>query len=74
MQIDLRSDAIHVSGEDVTRWRATAQVFADFDALRKIGVTLQNGELHALLKLVVADPASDAEGAWWRLANSAPRA
>ncbi len=54
--IDLRSDAIHVSGEDAQVGRA-AQVFADFDSLRRSGVTLQNGELHALLKLVVADPA-----------------
>jgi phosphate starvation-inducible PhoH-like protein len=53
--IDLRSDAIHVSGEDAQVARA-AQVFADFDSLRRAGVTLQNGELHALLKLVVADP------------------
>ena len=54
--IDLRSDAIHVSGEEQPVAR-TAQVFADFDNLRKGGVFLQNGELHALLKLVVADPA-----------------
>jgi phosphate starvation-inducible PhoH-like protein len=61
VQIDLRSDAIHVSGEETQVARA-AQVFADFDALRKLGVTLQNGELHALLKLVVADPASTLKG------------
>ncbi len=61
VQIDLRSDAIHVSGEDASVARA-AQVFADYDALRKIGVTLQNGELHALLKLVVADPKSTLKG------------
>ncbi len=61
VQIDLRSDAIYVAGEDAAVARA-AQVFADFDALRKIGVTLQNGELHALLKLVVADPASTLKG------------
>ncbi len=54
--IDLRSDAIHISGEDAQVARA-ALVFADFDSLRRSGVTLQNGELHALLKLVVADPA-----------------
>ncbi len=53
--IDLRSDAIHVAGEDAQVLRA-AQVFADFDALRRSGVILQNGELHGLLKLVVADP------------------
>ncbi len=61
VQIDLRSDAIHVSGEEASVARA-AQVFADYDALRKIGVTLQNGELHALLKLVVADPKSTLKG------------
>jgi phosphate starvation-inducible PhoH-like protein len=59
--IDLRSDAIHVAGEESAVGRA-AQVFADFDALRKGGVTLQNGELHGLLKLVVADPASTLRG------------
>ncbi len=61
VQIDLRSDAIHISGEDAPVARV-AQVFADFDALRRGGVTLQNGELHALLKLVVADPASTLRG------------
>ncbi len=61
VHIDLRSDAIHVSGEEVAVGRV-AQVFADFDALRKLGVTLQNGELHALLKLVVADPKSTLKG------------
>ncbi len=61
VRIDLRSDAIHVSGEETPVARV-AQVFADFDALRKIGVTLQNGELHALLKLVVADPKSTLRG------------
>ena len=53
--IDLRSDAIHICGEEAPVARA-AQVFADFDSLRRSGVTLQNGELHGLLKLVVADP------------------
>jgi phosphate starvation-inducible PhoH-like protein len=53
--IDLRSDAIHVTGDE-TQVARTAQVFADFDALRRSGVILQNGELHGLLKLVVADP------------------
>ncbi len=53
--IDLRSDAIHLSGAEDRVARA-AQVFADFDALRRSGVHLQNGELHAMLKMVVADP------------------
>ena len=61
VQIDLRSDAIHVTGDEEAVQRTT-QVFADFDALRKVGVTLQNGELHALLKLVVADPKSTLKG------------
>jgi phosphate starvation-inducible PhoH-like protein len=53
--IDLRSDATHISGEE-TQVNRAAQVFADFDALRRSGVTLQNGELHGLLKLVITDP------------------
>ena len=53
--IDLRSDAIQVTGESESIAR-TERVFADFDALRKSGVTLSNGELHGMLKLVVTDP------------------
>ncbi|MHB1701876.1 MAG: PhoH family protein [Acidobacteriaceae bacterium] len=54
--IDLRSDALHVEGsaENVNRVQG---IFADFEHLRKSGVTLQNGELHGMLKLVAADPA-----------------
>ena len=55
VQIDLRSDAIHVSGEEPGVGRVV-QVFADFDTLRKSGVNLHNGELNALLKLLVAEP------------------
>lgn len=53
--IDLRSDAIHVTGkaESVAR---VERVFADFEALRKGGVNLHNGELNGMLKMVVADP------------------
>ena len=53
--IDLRSDAIHVTGnaDSVAR---VERVFADFDQLRKMGVNLHNGELHGMLKMVVADP------------------
>jgi phosphate starvation-inducible PhoH-like protein len=52
--IDLRSDAIHVNGsaESVER---VAHIFADYEALRRSGVTLQNGELKGMLKLVIAD-------------------
>jgi phosphate starvation-inducible protein PhoH and related proteins len=54
--IDLRSDAIHVTGEPSSIARVE-QVFLDFDSLRKCGVNLHNGELNGMLKLVVADPA-----------------
>jgi phosphate starvation-inducible PhoH-like protein len=52
--IDLRSDAIHVTGPDDAIDRVT-RVFSDFEYLRKSGVNLHNGELHGMLKLVVAD-------------------
>jgi phosphate starvation-inducible PhoH-like protein len=54
--IDLRSDSIALTGpqqgvEQVER------IFADYENLRRGGVTLQNGELKGMLKLVIADPA-----------------
>ena len=55
--IDLRSDGIHVSGEALEVGRVQ-QIFSDFETLRKAGQNLHNGELHSLLKLVVADPAA----------------
>ncbi|MDE1176511.1 MAG: PhoH family protein [Edaphobacter sp.] len=53
--IDLRSDAIHVTGtpDEVAR---VERVFADFESLRKGGVNLHNGELNGMLKLLVTDP------------------
>jgi phosphate starvation-inducible PhoH-like protein len=55
--IDLRSDAIHVTGnaDSVAR---VERVFADFESLRKAGVNLHNGELHGMLKMVVSDPST----------------
>jgi phosphate starvation-inducible PhoH-like protein len=53
--IDLRSDAIQVTGDAASIDRVE-RVFSDFDSLRKSGVNLSNGELHGMLKLVVADP------------------
>ncbi|HWG16856.1 MAG TPA: PhoH family protein [Acidobacteriaceae bacterium] len=53
--IDLRSDAIVVTGPEA----GVAQVeriFTDYEALRRGGVTLQNGELKGMLRLVIADP------------------
>jgi phosphate starvation-inducible protein PhoH and related proteins len=55
VRIDLRSDAVVVegSGESIAR---VERIFSDYEALRKAGVSLQNGELHGMLRLVVADP------------------
>ncbi len=53
--IDLRSDGVHVAGS-VEATARVEQVFADYESLRKGGLALHNGELHAMLKLVVADP------------------
>ncbi len=54
--IDLRSDSIQVTGQPDSVGRVE-RIFGDFEALRKGGVHLHNGELNAMLKLVVADPA-----------------
>ena len=54
--IDLRSDALHVEGQAESIARVE-HIFADYEHLRKNGITLQNGELNGMLKLVVADPA-----------------
>jgi phosphate starvation-inducible PhoH-like protein len=55
VMIDLRSDAIHITGpqEGVDQ---VQQIFADYESLRKSGITLQNGELKGMLRLVIADP------------------
>ena len=54
--IDLRSDAIEITGpfEGVEQ---VERIFADYESLRRSGVTLQNGELKGMLKLVIADSA-----------------
>jgi phosphate starvation-inducible PhoH-like protein len=55
VQIDLRSESIHLMGEAAAVARVEG-IFLDFEQLRKLGVHLHNGELNALLKMVVADP------------------
>jgi phosphate starvation-inducible PhoH-like protein len=55
VQIDLRSDSIQVMGEATVVARVEG-IFADFEHLRKSGVHPHNGELNALLKMVVSDP------------------
>lgn len=53
--MDLRSDGLHVSGGAAEVARVQG-IFADFEAMRKAGSGLGNGELHAMLKVVLADP------------------
>jgi phosphate starvation-inducible PhoH-like protein len=57
VRIDLRSDAIHVEGAEpaVSRIRT---IFEDYEALRRQGIQMGNGELNGMLRLVVTDPAS----------------
>ncbi len=57
VRIDLRSDAVHVEGPEAGVNRVQ-RVFQDFEALRRLGMNLHNGELHGMLKLLVADPAT----------------
>jgi phosphate starvation-inducible PhoH-like protein len=56
VHIDFESDGLVVEGpeESVSR---VERIFADFEALRRGGVNLHNGELNGMLRLVVADPA-----------------
>lgn len=53
--IDLRSDAVMVTGDPESIARVE-KIFTDYDQLCNQGIVLQNGELHGMLKLVVADP------------------
>ncbi len=55
VRIDLRADAVYVSGTEGAIGRVES-IFADFEHLRQRGVHPHNGELNALLKLVVCDP------------------
>jgi phosphate starvation-inducible protein PhoH and related proteins len=56
VRIDMKSDAVQVEGSQESLARVE-RIFSDYEHLRRNGVTLQNGELHGMLKLVVADPA-----------------
>jgi phosphate starvation-inducible PhoH-like protein len=54
-RIDLESDAVRVEGsEDVIA--QVERIFQDYEALRRQGILLQNGELNGMLRLVTADP------------------
>jgi phosphate starvation-inducible PhoH-like protein len=61
VRIDLRSDAVHVQGPEESVGRVK-RIFSDFEALRKAGVHPYNGELHSMLKLVVADSTVNLKG------------
>jgi len=61
VRIDLRSDAIHVQGPEESVGRVK-RIFADFETLRRAGIHPYNGELHAMLKLVTADPTVTLKG------------
>jgi len=54
-RIDLVSDAVMVEGSDEAIARVE-RIFQDYEALRRQGIVLQNGELNGMLRLVTADP------------------
>lgn len=53
--IDLRSHGLEIQGEAAAVSRVE-QIFSDFEALCRSGVQLAGPELHALVKLALADP------------------
>ncbi|HEX3660068.1 MAG TPA: PhoH family protein [Acidobacteriaceae bacterium] len=54
-RIDLQSDAVLVEGSEDSIARIE-HIFKDYEALRRQGIPLQNGELNGMLRLVTADP------------------
>jgi phosphate starvation-inducible PhoH-like protein len=61
VRIDLRSDAVHVSGAAAAVERVR-QLFEDFEFLRKQGIHPTNGELNGMLRLLVTDPETTLRG------------
>jgi phosphate starvation-inducible protein PhoH and related proteins len=55
VRIDLQSDAVLVEGPEESVARVE-RIFQEYEALRKQGILLQNGELNGMLRLVTADP------------------
>jgi phosphate starvation-inducible protein PhoH and related proteins len=54
VRIDLQSDSVLLEGEAEAVVRVE-KIFVEYEQLRRAGITLQNGELHGMLKLVTAD-------------------
>ncbi len=54
-RIDLVSDAVLVEGSEDAIARVE-RIFQDYEALRRQGILLQNGELNGMLRLVTTDP------------------
>jgi phosphate starvation-inducible PhoH-like protein len=61
VRIDMKSNAVMVEGsaESIAR---VERIFSDYEALRKAGTSLMNGELNGMLRLVVSDPAVSLRG------------
>ncbi len=61
VSIDLLSDSIEIEGapRDVAR---AEQVFADYDHLQRSSYTFQNGDLGAMLRVLVSDPSATLRG------------
>lgn len=61
VHIDLRSDALYVEGEPDAIERVE-EIFSDYELLRRGGITLQNGELNGLLKMIATDSSATLRG------------
>src|SRR5512142_1912421 len=59
--IDLKAESIEIEGaaRDVAR---AEQVFADYDELRRVGHPFNNGDLGAMLRVLIADPSATLRG------------
>src|SRR5579864_9153016 len=55
VSIEMKPDHVCIEGTQPEVARA-GQIFADYEHLRKAGVTFHNGDLGALLKVVTSDP------------------
>jgi phosphate starvation-inducible protein PhoH and related proteins len=61
VRIDLQSDSVRVEGPEESVARVE-RIFHEYEALRKQGIVLQNGELNGMLRLVTADATISLKG------------